>query len=90
MSQPEIGRPSVLAPVSLRQQSPKTLFVAEGDPNFDWALQSDEWNALSLNYTSGTTGSPKGVVYHHRGGVLGCYAAALATGTPNDQLLGVS
>ena len=41
--------------------------VAEGDAHFDWQLPADEWNAISLNYTSGTTGNPKGVVYHHRG-----------------------
>jgi len=41
-----------------------------GDPNHDWAMPEDEWNAISLNYTSGTTGDPKGVVYHHRGAYL--------------------
>ena len=45
-------------------------FIAAGDPAFAWALPSDEWNAISLNYTSGTTGNPKGVVYHHRGAFL--------------------
>ena len=44
--------------------------LAEGDPGFEWALPDDEWNAISLNYTSGTTGNPKGVVYHHRGAYL--------------------
>lgn len=44
--------------------------LATGDINFDWQLPSDEWNAISLNYTSGTTGNPKGVVYHHRGAYL--------------------
>jgi fatty-acyl-CoA synthase len=38
-------------------------FIADGDPDFAWDMPSDEWNALSLNYTSGTTGNPKGVVY---------------------------
>ncbi|MGB0749021.1 MAG: acyl-CoA synthetase [Magnetospiraceae bacterium] len=44
--------------------------VAAGDPNYQWKLPSDEWKAISLNYTSGTTGNPKGVVYHHRGAYL--------------------
>ena len=42
-------------------------FVAAGDPDFAWELPADEWDAIALNYTSGTTGNPKGVVYHHRG-----------------------
>ena len=44
--------------------------LAEGDPAYHWALPLDEWEAISLNYTSGTTGNPKGVVYHHRGAYL--------------------
>ncbi len=42
-------------------------FVAQGDAEFAWSLPDDEWDAIALNYTSGTTGNPKGVVYHHRG-----------------------
>ena len=42
-------------------------FIASGDPDFVWAPPGDEWDAIALNYTSGTTGDPKGVVYHHRG-----------------------
>ena len=42
-------------------------FVAQGDAGFDWQWPGDEWDAIALNYTSGTTGNPKGVVYHHRG-----------------------
>jgi fatty-acyl-CoA synthase len=49
-------------------------FIAGGDPDFAWEMPADEWDAISLNYTSGTTGNPKGVVYHHRG------ASLLATG----------
>jgi fatty-acyl-CoA synthase len=45
-------------------------FLASGDPNYAYAPPSDEWDAISLNYTSGTTGDPKGVVYHHRGAYL--------------------
>jgi len=55
-------------------------FIAAGDPEFSWTMPEDEWNAISLNYTSGTTGNPKGVIYHHRGAALMCYANALATG----------
>jgi fatty-acyl-CoA synthase len=49
-------------------------FIAGGDPNYAWHMPDDEWDAITLNYTSGTTGDPKGVVYHHRGAYL------LATG----------
>jgi fatty-acyl-CoA synthase len=45
-------------------------FIATGDPEMEWSLPDDEWRAISLNYTSGTTGDPKGVVYHHRGAYL--------------------
>ncbi len=55
-------------------------FLAEGDPDFAWRMPDDEWDAIALNYTSGTTGNPKGVVYHHRGAALMCYANTLETG----------
>ena len=55
-------------------------FVASGDPGFAWKMPDDEWDAISLNYTSGTTGNPKGVVYHHRGAGLMCYSNTIATG----------
>jgi fatty-acyl-CoA synthase len=45
-------------------------FIAGGDPDYAWKKPEDEWDAISLNYTSGTTGNPKGVVYHHRGAYL--------------------
>src|SRR5512141_2782800 len=45
-------------------------FIKDGDPDFAWAMPDDEWDAITLNYTSGTTGDPKGVVYHHRGAHL--------------------
>jgi fatty-acyl-CoA synthase len=54
--------------------------LAEGDPAFRWRMPEDEWEAISLNYTSGTTGNPKGVVYHHRGANLMCYANAVSAG----------
>jgi fatty-acyl-CoA synthase len=45
-------------------------FLDSGEDNFNWSLPEDEWQAISLSYTSGTTGKPKGVVYHHRGSYL--------------------
>ncbi|KZM50627.1 acyl-CoA synthetase [Labrenzia sp. OB1] len=45
-------------------------FLQSGDPDYSWSLPEDEWDAIALNYTSGTTGNPKGVVYHHRGAYL--------------------
>jgi fatty-acyl-CoA synthase len=45
-------------------------FIEGGDPGFEWRLPPDEWDAIALNYTSGTTGNPKGVVYHYRGAYL--------------------
>tara|TARA_R110001592_G_scaffold308083_1_gene582036 strand:- start:15603 stop:17261 length:1659 start_codon:yes stop_codon:yes gene_type:complete len=51
--------------------------LAEGDPDFVWQPPEDEWQAICLNYTSGTTGNPKGVVYHHRGAYLNALGNAL-------------
>ncbi|MCU4425646.1 acyl-CoA synthetase [Acinetobacter sp. WU_MDCI_Abxb74] len=55
-------------------------WIAQGDANFEWHLPEDEWDAISLNYTSGTTGNPKGVVYHHRGAYLNAASNILACG----------
>jgi fatty-acyl-CoA synthase len=55
-------------------------FLAGGDPEFAWSPPEDEWDAIALNYTSGTTGNPKGVVFHHRGAALMGYGNALAAG----------
>jgi fatty-acyl-CoA synthase len=52
----------------------------EGDPDFAWLLPNDEWDAIALNYTSGTTGDPKGVVYHHRGAYLLALANVVTCG----------
>ena len=54
--------------------------VAEGSEDFAWQMPDDEWNAIALNYTSGTTGNPKGVVYHHRGAALMAYANTIHAG----------
>ncbi|MEE2980299.1 MAG: acyl-CoA synthetase [Pseudomonadota bacterium] len=57
-------------------------FVAGGDPDFDCQGPTDEWQAISLNYTSGTTGNPKGVVYHHRGAYLNSLGNVLSWNVP--------
>ncbi|HHL19895.1 MAG TPA: acyl-CoA synthetase [Aliiroseovarius sp.] len=54
-----------------------------GDPQFDWVMPADEWESLALNYTSGTTGRPKGVVYHHRGAYLMTMGTAVSWHMPN-------
>jgi fatty-acyl-CoA synthase len=61
-------------------------FLAEGDENFQWALPADEWDAIALNYTSGTTGNPKGVVYHHRGAYLNALNNIVDWGMPRHPV----
>ncbi|HEX2940397.1 MAG TPA: acyl-CoA synthetase, partial [Rhodopila sp.] len=61
-------------------------FLAEGDPDYDWQPPGDEWDAIALNYTSGTTGDPKGVVYHHRGAHLNAVSNILNWGMPHHAV----
>jgi fatty-acyl-CoA synthase len=61
-------------------------FIAAGDPEFEWQLPQDEWDAISLNYTSGTTGDPKGVVYHHRGAYLNALSNIVSWGMPQHPV----
>ena len=58
-------------------------FLSTGDDNYKWKFPKDEWKAISLSYTSGTTGNPKGVVYHHRGSYLMSTGSAVAWNMPN-------
>ena len=58
-------------------------FLSTGDENYEWKKPKDEWQAISLGYTSGTTGNPKGVVYHHRGSYLMATGSATAWDMPN-------
>jgi len=55
-------------------------FLGEGDPEAEWIVPPDEWEPIALNYTSGTTGNPKGVVYHHRGALLNALGNAITLG----------
>jgi fatty-acyl-CoA synthase len=55
-------------------------FLGEADSDAEWAMPGDEWEAIALNYTSGTTGNPKGVVYHHRGAFLNALGNAITLG----------
>ena len=60
--------------------------VAEGDPAFEWHYPGDEWDAIALNYTSGTTGNPKGVVYHHRGAATNAISNVLEWDMPKHAV----
>ncbi len=75
---PEYGGPAAPAPAPAQAQDYEE-FVATGDPGFDWLMPEDEWDAIAINYTSGTTGDPKGVVTHHRGAYLLAQGNALTT-----------
>ena len=61
-------------------------FLAGGDPQFAWELPADEWDAIALNYTSGTTGNPKGVVYHHRGAATNAISNILEWDMPKHPV----
>ncbi|MEM7069304.1 MAG: acyl-CoA synthetase [Pseudomonadota bacterium] len=61
-------------------------FIEDGDPEYAWKMPENEWDAISLNYTSGTTGNPKGVVYHHRGASLLAQGNALTASMPKHSV----
>ena len=63
-----------------------SAFIAQGDPHFAWLMPEDEWDAISISYTSGTTGDPKGVVSHHRGAYLLAQGNALIASLPRHAV----
>ena len=81
----ELDHPPLVIDIDDPMAPPGTLlgelsyeeFLDQGDPGFQWIAPDDEWQAISLNYTSGTTGDPKGVVYHHRGAYLNALSNAV-------------
>jgi fatty-acyl-CoA synthase len=82
----DIDDPEYAGPGERLGETDYEALLAEGDP--DYALQppADEWNAISLNYTSGTTGNPKGVVYHHRGAYLNGVCNIVTWGMPQHAV----
>ncbi|MDH5856551.1 acyl-CoA synthetase [Lampropedia aestuarii] len=74
------------APVQLEGALDYEEFLADGDAQFDWQRPADEWDAIALNYTSGTTGDPKGVVYHHRGAAINAISAILEWDMPKHSV----
>ncbi len=72
--------------VSIEKAQAYEDFLKGGDEKYDWQLPADEWQALSLNYTSGTSGRPKGVVYHHRGSYLMALSTVAAWQLPSHPV----
>jgi fatty-acyl-CoA synthase len=73
----EINDPVDGYDTAISEQDYESL-LDEGDPQYEWQGPADEWQAIALNYTSGTTGNPKGVVYHHRGAYINALGNALS------------
>ena len=90
----KIGRPIEVVDVADAQgvggerlsETEYDAFIAGGDPAFAWHPPGDEWDAIALNYTSGTTGNPKGVVYHHRGAYLNALSNIIDWGMPRHAI----
>ena len=87
------GRPAVIGVVDVGGPGGAQVgstdyeaFIAGGDPAFAWQPPADEWDAISLSYTSGTTGNPKGVVYHHRGAYLNALSNIVDWGMPRHSV----
>ena len=82
----DIDDPEYAGPGERLGEKDYEALLAEGDPGYAWQPPADEWNAISLNYTSGTTGNPKGVVYHHRGAYLNGVCNIVTWGMPQHAV----
>ncbi len=82
----DIDDPVYTGPGDLLGEIEYETFLEQGDPNYEWQRPTDEWDAITLNYTSGTTGNPKGVVYHHRGAYLLALGNVLAWNLANGPV----
>src|SRR6185295_15768496 len=82
----DVDDPAVGVDAARLGQMDYEALLATGDPSFPWRLPEDEWDPISLNYTSGTTGNPKGVVYHHRGAYLNAVANTISWGMPRHAV----
>ncbi len=82
----DIDDPEYTGPGERLGQQDYEALLAQGDAEYAWQPPADEWNAISLNYTSGTTGNPKGVVYHHRGAYLNGVCNIVSWGMPQHSV----
>jgi len=82
----DIDDPEYAGPGERLGEMDYEALLAGGDPDYAWQPPADEWNAISLNYTSGTTGNPKGVVYHHRGAYLNGVCNIVTWGMPQHAV----
>jgi len=82
----DVDDPECAAPGARLGELDYEGFLEQGDPDWGWSWPADEWQAISLNYTSGTTGNPKGVVYHHRGAYLNGVGNILCWGLPQHSV----
>jgi len=82
----DVEDPVYTGPVERIGETTYDAFVAQGDAQESWELPADEWDAIALNYTSGTTGNPKGVVYHHRGAAINAVSNILEWDMPKHAV----
>ena len=82
----DIDDPEYAGAEALIGETDYETFIGHGDPAFAWQPPADEWDAIALNFTSGTTGDPKGVVYHHRGAYLNAMTNALVWDMPTHAV----